>query len=90
MSNAFWMAVSGATGFSCFVIIHFTKLLKTPVYAAMLQLLANTFVFISWGRGFLEMEGFAKLFAFGGTVVPIIMATITVRKLIRMRCQSRG
>jgi hypothetical protein len=73
-----WMVLSGLTGLSCFVIIHFTKLLKSPKYAAYLQLAANTFVFCVWGRAFLDFSGFAKLFAFGGTVVPVIMATITI------------
>lgn len=87
-SHALWMIVSGATGFSCFVVIHFTKLLKTPLYAAVLQLSANTFVFISWGSACLDAKGFAQLFAFGGTVVPIIMASITIRKLLRKRRQA--
>ncbi len=80
-SHALWMIVSGLTGFSCFVIIHFTKLLKNPRYAAMLQLAANTFVFVSWGSAFLASSGLMKAFAFGGTVVPVIMATFTIRKV---------
>lgn len=89
MSNHdLWMWVSGATGFSCFVIIHFTKLLKNHLYAAMLQWTSNLFVFVIWGSAFLERQGFAKVIAFGGVVVPVIMATITIRKVLRTRHQT--
>lgn len=88
MSNhTIWMVVSAIIGASCFVIIHFTKLLKNPTRAAVLQLSANSFVFLSWGAGFLAAHGLAKLFAFGGVVVPVIMATITVCKVLRARRQ---
>jgi len=82
MNHEFWMIVSAVTGFSCFVIIHFTKLLKNPKSAAVLQLAANTFVFVSWGASFLAADsGLFKLFCFGGTVVPTIMASLTIRRV---------
>ena len=81
------MILSGLTGFTCFVVIHFTKLLKNPSWAAALQLSANAFVFVSWSSAGLAATGFAKLFAFGGAIVPIVMATITIRKLVRRRPQ---
>lgn len=80
-SHAFWMIVSGLTGFGCFLVIHFTKWLPNPTKAAFLQLAANTFVFVSWGSAFLAMEGLAKAFALCGTIVPVIMASLTIRKV---------
>lgn len=77
MSHEFWMIVSGTTGFICFVIIHFTKLLSDKRLAAYIQLSANTFVFISWGSAFLTFVGTEKLLALIGTMMPIIFGSIT-------------
>ena len=87
-SHTIWMIVSVVIGGGCFVIIHFTKWLRTPIYFAILQMPANAFVVVSWGSAFLAWQGLEKLFAFGGIVVPFIMATITIRKVVRARRQT--
>ena len=89
-NNVFWMIVSGATGFTCFVLIHFTKWLRNPVKAAYLQISANTFVFLSWGSAFLAMEGLAKALALCGTIVPVIMASITIYRVFVRKSYATG
>ncbi len=78
-----WMLISGIIGFSFFLISNFTQLFTgSAVIAGFCQLAINTFVFIVWGRIFLRSSGFKKLVAFIGTVFPIIMASITLWRVL--------
>ncbi len=89
-NHAFWMIVSGVTGASCFVIIHFTKLLKNPTAVAVLQLASNTFVFISWGSSFLAADGgFFKAFCLIGTLFPFGTGSYTIWKVFVKRWRKR-
>ena len=77
------MAVSGITGFLFFIIANFTNLfVGSSLLAAGLQLCINTFVFIVWTKGFAQSNGFKKFVAFFGVVVPVIMASITIWRVI--------
>ncbi len=81
--TAFWMALSGLTGLLLFVIANFTSIFSgSSVLAGCLQLIANTFVFISWSRGFQEATGLQKFIALLGTIVPVIMGTITIVRVL--------
>lgn len=84
MNSNLWMFVSASLGVATFVIANFTKIFNNKVVAAI-QLASNTFVFTAWGVAFLQRDGFAKAFAFGGVIVPVIMACITVRRVLLKR-----
>jgi len=84
-NHELWMWISGVIGFSCFVVIHFTKLLKNPLYAGLVQLASNVFVFVSWGSAYISTRGSFALF---GVIFPIVTGTITIRTLLRARRQS--
>ena len=78
-----WMLISGLTGFTFFLIANFTDIFQgLNVLAAVLQLCANAFVFFTWGRAFLARTGFSKVFALVGTVVPVIMGSITIYRVL--------
>jgi hypothetical protein len=60
--TALWMTVSGAVGFSLFLIANFTNIFYgLNEVAGGLQLLANLFVFVSWRKGYLVSSGFKNL-----------------------------
>ena len=81
--NSRWMAVSGATGFTFFVISNFTNLfVGSAVIAGFLQLTVNAFVFVVWRRAFRQSRGFKKFVAFCGVVVPVCMASITTIRVL--------
>jgi hypothetical protein len=81
--NTIWMVISGATGFSFFLIANFTNIfIGLSVTAGILQLFVNAFVAIVWGKAFIQSSGLKKFVAFVGTVVPAIMASITIVRVI--------
>lgn len=76
------MAISGATGFSFFLIANFTNILVgLSVVAGVLQLVVNAFVFIVWHKAFAERTGFARFVAFWGVIVPVVMAAVTIWRI---------
>ncbi len=78
-----WMALSGATGVTFFLIANFTNLFTgSSVLAGCIQICVNTFVFIVWGKAFRQRTGFKKFVAFFGVVVPVIMASITLCRVL--------
>ncbi|HEY1074665.1 MAG TPA: hypothetical protein VGE59_03135 [Patescibacteria group bacterium] len=79
-----WMAISGACGFTFFCIANFTHLLHgLTLLAAGIQLAINTFVFFSWKRGYQEAQRpLQKLVALTGTIFPVVMASITICRVI--------
>jgi hypothetical protein len=81
--NSVWMTISGTAGLLFFLIANFTDLFTgSSVLAGCLQICVNTFVFIVWTKAFLESKGFKKFVAFFGVVVPIIMAGITIWRVL--------
>lgn len=81
--NSKWMVISGLTGFSFFLIANFTNLFAgANVLAGCLQLCVNAFVFTVWTKAFLQSIGFKKFVAFFGVIVPIVMATITIWRVL--------
>ncbi|MDP3992784.1 MAG: hypothetical protein Q8Q05_01030 [bacterium] len=82
-NGGFWMALSGGMGFAFFLIANFTHLFQgANKIAAVIQLVINAFVLLVWGKNFLHSHGFKRLFAFGGVVVPIVMASITIYRVL--------
>lgn len=81
--NSKWMAISGVTGFSFFLIANFTNTFTgTSVLAGCLQLCVNAFVFIVWKKAFSQSLGFKKFVAFFGIVIPCLMASITIWRVL--------
>jgi len=77
------MAISGITGFSFFLIANFTHLfVDLSATAGVLQLGVNAFVFIVWHKAFIQRTGFGKFVAFWGVAVPIVMASITLWRVL--------
>lgn len=52
------------------------------VATALLQLTVNSFVFVVWLKAFLERKGFEKFVALWGVVVPVVMASITIIRIL--------
>ncbi|MBX4181274.1 hypothetical protein KW807_00220 [Candidatus Parcubacteria bacterium] len=78
-----WMAVSGATGFTFFLVANFTHVFAgSSIVAAILQLVVNAFVFTVWKKAFRTSSGFKKFVAFWGVIVPIVMATTTIWRVL--------
>lgn len=83
MKDEFWMVLSGAVGLGLFLIANLTTFMESMnVLAGMLQLGANGFVFWAWGRAFLRAKSFKKIVAGTGAIVPLIMATITIVRVL--------
>lgn len=77
------MVISGITGLSFFLIANFTNIFTgSSVLAGCLQLCINTFVFVVWRKVFLQSSGFKKFIAFFGVVVPCVMASITIWRVL--------
>jgi hypothetical protein len=82
-TNSKLMAVSGIAGFVFFLIANFTTIFNgSAVLAGILQLVVNFFVFITWGKGFSQSCGFKKFVASFGVIVPIVMAGITIWRVL--------
>lgn len=78
-----WMAISGMTGLCFFLIANFTNLFSgSSVIAGIAQLGVNAFVFTIWRKAFLYSSGFQKFVAFWGVVVPVVMASITIYRVL--------
>lgn len=88
--NLKWMTISGITGFAFFLIANFTNFFESSnIIAGCLQVAINIFVFVVWTKAFLQSSGFKKFVAFFGVVVPIVMMSITlVRVLIPVLLSS--
>ena len=77
------MAISGFVGFSFFLIANFTNTFKgLNLTAGVLQILINTFVFVVWLSAFKSSTGKLKFVAFFGMIVPVIMASVTLIRVI--------
>jgi len=77
------MVVSGLMGATLFVLANIVQLFAgMNLLAGLLQIAVNTFVFFSWKRGYTLSTGRAKLVALIGTIVPCLMASITLVRVI--------
>lgn len=87
------MVLSGATGLSMFLLANFylKKHKGWRLTTALLQISANAFVFTSWLVGFLQAAPgtLAQLVALIGFVVPIIMANITLVRVVLPEIRQR-
>lgn len=73
------MTISGLCGFLFFLVANFTNFFSgLSIFAGCLQLSINVFVFIVWRKAFLQSQGFKKVIALFGVVVPIVMASTTL------------
>lgn len=79
-----WMYISGATGAAFFLLANVIHVFHgRSLQAAYAQLCINTFVFVAFRRGRENETSFiGKVIAHGGTFVPILMASITIRNVI--------
>jgi NhaP-type Na+/H+ or K+/H+ antiporter len=76
------MAVSGLTGFIFFLLCNFLGL-RGAVSIALAQLVINIFVHRSWWRGYKEEKRkWPKRAALVGAIVPVVMASITLRRVL--------
>ena len=81
--NTRWMIVSGLVGLSFFLIANFTDLFTgSSVLAGCLQLCVNAFVFVVCSKAFSQSRGFMRFVAFFGVVVPAVMASITILRVL--------
>jgi hypothetical protein len=77
------MAYSGFLGFLFFVIANGTNFFSgASVIAGCIQLCINTFVFITWSKGFKQSKGFKRFVASFGVIVPLILATVTFWRVL--------
>lgn len=77
------MTVSGILGFTFFIVANFTRFFQgSDLIAGILQLAVNAFVFATWLKGYLDSSGLKKFIAFFGVVVPFVMATITIWRVL--------
>jgi len=87
------MVLSGATGLSMFLLANFylKKHKGWRLTTALLQISANAFVFVSWLGGFLQATSgtIAQLAALIGFIVPIIMANITLIRVVLPEIRRR-
>ncbi len=78
-----WMLASGLTGFLFFVLANFTHLFAgASVLAGCLQISVNCFVFVVWTKAFRRSSGLKKFVAFFGVVMPVIMASTTLWRVL--------
>jgi hypothetical protein len=88
-----WMVISGVCGLSLFLIanpfvleyfgvVYSPAIVQSGLFAGLLQICVNTFVFITWTNGFIKERGFRKIIPVFGVVIPFIMAAITLCRVI--------
>lgn len=87
-----WMIVSGAVGFAFFLTCNFylKQVVEWRTLTALGQIAANTFVFVTWRRGYLQATGRLRTFCLIGATVPVMMATITVCRVLIPLLPGRG
>jgi hypothetical protein len=90
-TNTIWMIVSGAMGFAFFFIANFSRWFKgANQIAAYIQLAINAFVFVSYSTAIDDSVGLKKLIAIAGSIIPIIMASITIYRVLWRQRQPKG
>ncbi len=75
------MAVSGVMGLTLFIYANVDP--TEGYWFGVMQLLVNTFVFITWFSGFLVAVTLpGRLFALIGALVPLLMAMTTLERVL--------
>jgi len=88
-----WMFISGICGLSLFLIanpfvleyfgfVYSPVVVQSGLFAGLLQICVNAFVFITWTNGFINERGFRKVIPAFGVVIPFMMAAITIYRVI--------
>jgi|GEM_PF-2063820 len=79
-----WMAVSGLVGFAFFLACNFylKQVVEWRTLTALGQIAANTFVFVTWRRGYQQTAGRLRTVCLIGATVPVVMATITLIRVL--------
>ena len=78
-----WMAISGVTGLAFFLVANFTDLfVGLNVVSGLIQIVLNTFVFVTWLRGYRASRGRERFVAFFGVAAPPVLAAITLYRVI--------
>ncbi len=77
------MVVSGVMGFTFFILANVIHLFTgLNLLAGLIQIAINVFVFFSWKHGYHLSTGKAKAFVLLGTIIPCVMVTITLFRVI--------
>ncbi|QQG50328.1 MAG: hypothetical protein HZB70_01995 [Candidatus Berkelbacteria bacterium] len=82
-NSTFWMILSGSMGFAFFLIANFSHVFQgANQIAAVIQLAINVFVFVVYWRAYFHSNGLKKFIAFFGIVFPVVMASITIYRVL--------
>lgn len=82
-NHRLWMAISAVTGLVFFLIANFTSSFAgLNVVSGIVQIGINSFVFVTWLRGYRASRGRERLVAFSGVVAPPVLASITLFRVI--------
>jgi len=77
------MIVSGVLGVTFFVTANFTNIfMGLNIISGVIQISINIFVFVMWLRGFSESKGFMKFVAAWGVIVPVVLTSVTLYRVI--------
>lgn len=75
------MAISGVMGLTLFIYANIEP--EEGYWFSIMQLMVNSFVFVTWFTGFLvavTMPG--RLFALVGALIPLLMAMTTLERVL--------
>ena len=77
------MAITAVSALIFFLIANITAtLVEWKIVSGLIQIGLNFSVFMAWQHGYKTSGGLKKLFAFGGIVMPIVMAGITFFRVL--------
>ena len=75
------MALAGVLGLSFFVLANFGALGSGAIFG-VIQIAINSIVFVVYLNGYKKTTGFTKFVAVVGVIVPIVMASITLWRVL--------
>ncbi len=75
------MAISGVMGLTLFIYANIEP--EDGYWFGVMQLLVNSFVFVTWFSGFLVAVTLpGRLFALVGALIPLLMAMTTLERVL--------
>ena len=78
-----WMAISATMGFAFFLVANLTDLfVGVNIVSGLCQIVINVVVFVTWLRGYHASQGYERLLALFGVVVPPVLASITLYRVV--------
>lgn len=81
--NDLLMVISGMLAILFFLGANFySEISESRVLYGSIQIVINIFVFVTWWKGFQESTGFKKFVAGWGVVVPVVLASVTLYRVI--------